>query len=183
AFAHASSGGLYGGGIQPIDETAPLAIAGRLKHYLSTKRAAELLADAYDGHFSVCALRYFFIYGAGQKPHMLMPRLAASVREGRALTLQGSDGMRMNPVHVADAAAATVAALKTSARGVVNIAGPETVSIRDIGTILGRALGRAPVFETTAGAPSDLVADIANMRATLGAPKITPESGLADALR
>ena len=180
AFVHASSGGLYAGGDAPLSETAPLAIAGPLAFYLSTKRAAEMLADAYTGQFAVAALRYFFIYGPRQRATMLVPRLIASVRDGRALTLQGADGMRLNPVFVIDAAIATVAAMRAKLTGVVNIAGPDVVSIRGIGAAIGALVGRAPAFETNDGAPKHLVADITRMRKELGAPTTSFAAGLKE---
>ena len=180
AFVHASSGGLYAGGDAPLSETAPLAIAGPLAFYLSTKRAAEMLADAYTGQFAVAALRYFFIYGPRQRATMLVPRLIASVRDGRALTLQGADGMRLNPVFVIDAAIATVAAMRAKLTGVVNIAGPDVVSIRGIGAAIVALVGRAPAFETNDGAPKLLVADITRMRKELGAPTTSFAAGLKE---
>jgi nucleoside-diphosphate-sugar epimerase len=181
SFVHASSGGLYGGGPKPFVETDPLTIGGRIAFYLSTKRATERLAESYSAHFAVAALRFFFIFGARQKAHMLMPRLVASVREGRPLTLQGERGMAINPIHSSDAAKAVVAAVRTRAKGVYNVAGPDVVRIRDIGEILGRHLGQAPRFERQTGVvPNDLVADISRMRTDLHAPEVSLADGLKE---
>ena len=181
AFVHASSGGLYGGGPKPFVETDPLIIGGRIAFYLSTKRATEQLAEPYQGLFAVAALRFFFIYGARQRPHMLMPRLAASVRDGHALTLQGERGMAINPIHARDAAHSVVAAVRRQATGVYNVAGPDVASIRDIGESLGRHLGRAPLFDVQRDvAPNNLVADIERMRKDLHVPKIALDDGLRE---
>lgn len=180
AFVHASSGGLYGGGAMPFKEDDALNFGGRLAYYLSTKRATEVLAAAYQDQFAVSALRFFFIYGARQRAHMLMPRLIASVREGRALTLHGDDGMALNPVQAYDAAAAVMAAMRAGKRGVYNIGGPETVRIRDIGEAIGQLLGRAPQFDVAGDAPNDLVGDITRMRTELHAPTIGLREGLRE---
>jgi UDP-glucose 4-epimerase len=181
AFVHASSGGVYGGGPKPFVETDPLAISGKLAFYLSTKRATEQLAEAYQPFFAVSALRYFFIYGTRQRANMLMPRLTASVREGRALTLQGERGMALNPIHASDAAKAVIGAIRNKARGIYNVGGAETARIRDIGEILGRHLGKAPVFETQKDVvPNDLVGDIGRMKADLHRPTVTLHEGLRE---
>lgn len=180
SFVHASSGGVYGGGAGPIAEDAPVRLEGPLKHYLSTKRAAELLADAYQAQFPVAALRYFFIYGARQRVTMLMPRLVDNVRAGRPLTLQGENGMAFNPVHVTDAARATIAALRKRARGAFNIAGPQTVTIRSVGETIGALLGVTPLFQGAEGRPNDLIADTARMRTELHAPAVSVRDGLAE---
>ena len=181
-FVHASTGGVYASGQAPLRETDPVELSGPLAYYVSTKRSAEILSEAYGGRFVVAALRYFFIYGPGQKSAMLMPRLIASVREGRALKLAGSDGMRFNPVHASDAAAATAAALRLTRGGVFNVAGPEVVSLRDVGERIGSAVGRPPVFEC--GPPGrDLIADTTRMAESLTKPRIHVTGGVADLCR
>jgi UDP-glucose 4-epimerase len=181
AFVHASSGGVYGGGPRPFVETDPLTIGGKIAFYLSTKLTAEKLAEAYQPYFAVSALRFFFIYGARQRASMLMPRLVASVREGRAIMLQGDRGIAINPVHSLDAAKAVIAAVRKKPNGVYNIAGPEVARIRDIGEILARHLGRDAVFETQKDAiPNDLVGDITRMKADLHTPAISLVDGLRE---
>jgi nucleoside-diphosphate-sugar epimerase len=181
AFVHASSGGVYGGGPKPFAETDPLTIGGKIAFYLSTKRAIEQLAEAYQPLFPVCALRFFFVSGARQRASMLMPRLAASVREGRALTLQGERGMALNPIHASDAARAVIGAIRNKARGIYNVGGAEIARIRDIGKILGRHLGKAPLFEIQKDAiPNDLVGDIARMKADLHIPAVSLNDGLRE---
>jgi nucleoside-diphosphate-sugar epimerase len=178
SFVHASSGGLYGSGSRPFVETDPLKIPARLAFYLSTKRSVEELGNAYQQCFAVTALRYFFVYGPRQRQNMLMPRLVASVREGRPITLQGQDGMLLNPVHVSDAAAATIAAVRKKANGTFNVAGPDVVSLRQIAEIIGKHAGFAPVYELAQGRPGDLVADTKQMRDCLGAPTVSMTVGL-----
>lgn len=181
AFVHASSGGLYRSADKPLREGDPTNLAGRLAFYLSTKLATENLAAAYAEQFAVAALRFFFIYGPRQRSTMLIPRLAHNVKVGNALTLQGQDGLRINPVHAVDAAKAVVSAAKNRAQGVFNIAGPETVSLRDIGDILARHLKTEPVFTVDPDAtPNHLVADTTLMTSKLHAPVIGPSEGLRE---
>jgi nucleoside-diphosphate-sugar epimerase len=176
---HASSGGVYGTGRDAFKETDPIRISGRLAFYNSTKHAAETLANAYQDQFTVIALRYFFIYGAGQTKRMLIPRLIQNVREGTPLKLAGATGIRLNPIYVDDAALATVAALDVPDSGIINVAGPQVVSIRDIGDTIARRLGTSARYEL-AGERSgdDVVADTARMRAILGAPHSSFEAGI-----
>lgn len=180
-FIHASTGGLYGRGNSPFGEESPIRLEGPLAFYCGTKRAAELLGMAYQGRFTVAALRFFFVYGPGQKETMLMPRLVRSVAEGRPVTLAGERGMRLNPIHVDDAAAAAVAALRLNRSAAINIAGPEVLSIRDVAEMAGQALNKQLVFERS-GEPegNDLIADISRMRELLHSPAIGFRAGVAD---
>ncbi len=54
---------------------------------------------------------------------------------------------------------------------VVNVAGPETLRVRDLALELGRRLGRTPRFTGTE-APDALLSDATRMQATLGPPTL-----------
>jgi UDP-glucose 4-epimerase len=140
--------------------------------YLATKAAAEELSAAYQPFFGVLALRFFFVYGQRQKPWMLIPRLIASIESGTPIAIAGTDGTRLNPVHVDDAAEAVVRAIEARVTGVMNVAGPEVLTIRRIGEVLAQELGRDASFASDATAtPEDVVGDIADLSSRLGAPR------------
>jgi nucleoside-diphosphate-sugar epimerase len=180
-FVYASTGGVYAPSTNPIGEAGRLAEP--MPFYPASKRAAELIAQAYAPHMHVALLRYFFIYGRGQKRDMLVPRLIDSVREGRAVALQGADGLRLNPVHASDAARATAAALRLESSATINVAGPEVLSIRKMCETIGGLIGREPVFETRPyETPPDFVADISRMTELLGAPRQRFSDGVLEAL-
>ena len=180
-FVYASSGGVYRP--QPgiaLTEDAPLHEPAKAGHYIGTKLASEALVGAYAGQFSTAILRYFFIYGPGQERSMLIPRLYDRVARGEAISLQGEAGMRINPVHARDAAAATAAAARLAQSVTANIAGPEVVSLRDIGERFAADLGVEPVFEQADGTPGDLLAATEVMSDLLAAPRIALADALAD---
>jgi nucleoside-diphosphate-sugar epimerase len=181
-FIVASTGGLYGASDEPVREAGPLVEdRGPLGFYFAAKRTSELVAAQYSSAMTTAVLRCFFIYGSRQSPQMLMPRLVESVREGRPITLQGRDGIRINPIHVDDAALAVERCLGLKKSDVLNIAGPEPVYLRRIAALIGDAVGRAPVFTVDEqGRPHHLVADIARMKAALGAPTIGMAQGIAE---
>jgi len=109
----------------------------------------------------------------------LIPRLVQSVREGRSITLQGQDGIRINPTYVTDAAAAIVQALTLAGSHKINVGGPEVLSLRQIGEIIGQRVGREPIFQIEAdAAPRHLVGDIGKMSQLLGAPQIQFADGV-----
>jgi UDP-glucose 4-epimerase len=179
-YIMASSGGIYGPNAQPyVAEDQLLAVDSPLGFYLGTKLSAEVLFQNYRKLFETGAiLRPFFIYGPGQGADMLVSRLIASVREGRPIQLQGLDGLKMNPVFVSDAAAAFEAALGLQGFHVLNVAGPEVVSLRALCEVIGRQLGLVPSFEHLQGEPSDYVASTAAAERTLGKPLVGVDEGL-----
>lgn len=181
SFVYASSGGVYRGrhGAE-LTEDSPLHAPDELGYYLATKLSSEALVGSYAAEFSTTVLRYFFIYGEGQARSMLIPRLYDRVRNGEPVVLQGRDGMRINPVHVKDAAAATVAAADLDVQAIVNVAGPETISLREIGELFGEHCDREPLFEQVSGQPTDLIGSTERMDGILLSPAITLPQSLSD---
>lgn len=180
SFVLASSGGIYRPGDQALQEDAPLTPGGDLGFYLGTKLAAEALAAGYVGHMNVIVLRFFFVYGPGQRPSMLVPRLLHGAAQGQPVRLSGPEGMRLNPTHVSDAANAIVKALALGGSHTINVAGPEVVGMRQLGAMVAEAVGQAPRFEVEeAAAPRHTVGDIQRMTELLGPPSVGLAEGLA----
>ncbi len=170
-FIFASSGGVYGNGSQAFNENASIVPAGQLGYYLGSKACGEIMVQSYASVFQVTVIRPFFIYGPQQNRSMLIPRLLDSVASGKPISLQGNDGIRINPVHVEDASAAVVAVLDTKESATYNIAGPDILSIRQIAEAMAEHLGKAPNFQRAEGEPKDLIADISAMQEQLWKPK------------
>jgi UDP-glucose 4-epimerase len=180
SFVYASTGSVYRPGDGPLREDSPLPPPGSLGFYAATKLCGELLAGGYCGLMNVVILRFFFVYGRGQKRHMLIPRLVDSVRSGTPVTLQGADGIRINPVHASDAAAAVAAALTLEGTHRINVAGPETLSLREAAETIAGLVAVPPVFAAGEGEPLDVVADTGLMARLLGAPVRRFRDGVAD---
>ena len=183
-FILGSTGGLYGTSDTAVNESSPIPDQrSQLGFYFAGKRSSELLANQYASQFNVATLRFFFVYGAGQPKEMLMPRLAANIQKGQPVLLQGQDGIRINPIHVDDAVLAVERCLSLAESRVLNIAGPEVLTLREIAEIMGAYLARAPVFTVDKIAvPNHLVADVARMTRALGAPEIGVKAGIAELL-
>jgi nucleoside-diphosphate-sugar epimerase len=178
-----SSGAVYAPGAVPLKEQDPPQPPS---FYGECKLAAERLAARFAPDISTIALRFFFVYGRDQHDSMFLPALARRIRAGLPVTIAEPDGMRTNPVHVSDAAAAVVAALEGSAEGPCNVAGPETMAIRGLAEVIGRAVGHEPVFEASPsgeGVGGDLIGDLARMRAVLHDPAVKVSDGIREALQ
>ena len=170
-FIYASSGGVYGAGSHAFKENSAISSLGQLGYYLGSKACGEILVQSYVSLFQVTIIRPFFIYGPGQNRGMLMPRLMDSVESGTPISLHGSDGIRVNPIHVEDACAAVLGVLGQKVSATYNIAGPDILSIRQIAEAMGDYFGNKPIFQQAEGEPKDLIADIAVMKSKLYSPR------------
>jgi UDP-glucose 4-epimerase len=179
-FILASSGGVYGAGDEAFKENAQIPHHGQLGYYLGSKLSGEVLAQNYSSLMNVTVLRFFFMYGKGQKRSMLVPRLIDNVMAGQAITLQGNDGIRINPIHVSDAVAALEHCLELEGSHTFNVAGAQVLSLRDIAGIIGEAVGRDPVFKIEEVESRHLIANIDALSESLIAPRVSFAQGILE---
>lgn len=179
-FVLASSGGIYGHGDEGFKEDQAIAAKGDLGFYLGTKLCVEVLAENYSPFMNIIILRFFFVYGPGQRSRLLIPRLVKAVKEERPIILHGKDGLKMNPTYVSDAASAVCHSLELKESQKINIGGPEILSLRQVGQEIGNILRKDPVFEVNEHIqPQHLVGDIKKMVHFLGEPLVKFKEGIA----
>jgi nucleoside-diphosphate-sugar epimerase len=180
-FVYASSGGIYGYSYEKFVETDS---TNPINFYLTSKYSSELLIGNYNPYFSTVVFRFFFVYGPKQKG-MLIPRLIENVRKGEPIIIYGKSGVRINPIHVQDAIRAFQPSLETPVSGVLNIAGDEVVSIKELSETIGRLVGKDPVFiYEKSNIPGDIIGDNSRMKSVLGVvPEIHLDKGIAELVK
>jgi UDP-glucuronate 4-epimerase len=142
----ASSSSVYGNAAeQPITEDAPTR---PFSPYGVTKLAMEHLASAYGANWglSTVVLRYFTVYGPGQRPDMGLHRFIAAVAAGRPVAVYGDGEQVRDFTYVADAAAATLAAVEADVApaSVFNVAGGSPATVNDLLRLVAEHVGRPP---------------------------------------
>lgn len=176
-FVLASTGSVYAPNVGPIDESSPLATPETSGWYAGSKLAAEAIVQGYKAHFIPVVLRPFFVYGAGQRRTMMIPRLADTIARGDVVTLSGDDGMLLTPTHASDAAGAFMLALALTEAATIDVCGPETLSLRAMCECLGDLIGRPPNFSVGSSGGAAFSVRGARMRELLGAPTCTFRAG------
>ena len=150
-----------------------------LNFYFGSKYSAELLIANYGTLFHTVVLRPFFVYGPGQRG-MLVPNLVERVIADEPVRIEGNPGLRVNPIHVADAVRVFEPALALDRSGVFNIAGDEVVTMTELVQLIGVATKREPRIEYRDSATDgNLVGDNTAMREVLG---VVPSIALRDGL-
>ena len=109
-------GGVYAHQNKHFKEEDRLALSEELGFYLGSKICAEIVSGAFSNILNLQILRFFFVYGQGQKQNMLIPRLIKNIREGNPISLDGKNGVVINPLYVSDAVSAieTLSKIKNS---------------------------------------------------------------------
>ena len=186
----ASSASVYGD-----PETLPMAEDGPLRPltpYCIAKRTGEQLLDYYARRSSLTwvALRFFNVYGPGQKPTAyytsVINHFVQRLRNGEPPVIDGEGAQSMDFVHVHDIARAVVAALEVDgarANVPVNIGTGIDTSVAQLARTLIEAVGVdvEPQFRPREVLVSRRMADITRAREVLGwKPTIDVRTGMQD---
>jgi len=114
--------------------------------YGAAKASAEILVRSYEAFLSCAIARIYHPYGP-EGNRFLINRLVSKVINGEAITLEGPNGIRVNPIYIDDLVAGIRLAIHSDEIGVFNLAGPDTVTLREFLDYIGELVGREPVIK------------------------------------
>ncbi len=187
-FVFASSSSVYGEICQAsVNEEHPTR---PFSPYGVTKLAAEHLCSLYGQNYGlpVVSLRFFTVYGPGQRPDMAFARLIRAALTGASFTLYGDGTQERDFTYVDDVIEGLVRAAENGhARGVFNIGGGQVVSLNEVISLVQELTGRSVRIERTGEEKGDVrrtSADISKIASALGyRPRRDLQFGLALQIR
>jgi UDP-glucuronate 4-epimerase len=156
--------------------------------YAATKRASELLGLAHH-HLTgmpVAMLRFFTVYGPGQRPDLAISKFMKLVRAGRPIPMFGNGHTSRDYTFIDDIVSGVVASYeKIDVHGyrVWNLGGSSPVTLSELIASIGRVAGVTPAIEHKPAQAGDVErtwADLTRSARELGyRPATTLEAGLA----
>ncbi len=132
-----------------IDEDAPLGLPDHL--YTASKLAGEMYCTSYAELYDVpCTiLRFGIPYGPRARPAAVIPIFVSKALEGEPLTIAGDGLQTRRFVYVEDLAEGVVAGLERGMAGrVYNLAGDETVTIRELADVVSGLIDDTEIVHT-----------------------------------
>lgn len=182
-FVFASSSSIYGDALtRPTPEgTQPRPISP----YGVSKLAAEHLCMAFHRELGlpVTCLRYFTVYGPGQRPDMGMHKLFRAAHRGESFGIRGDGSSTRDFTYVDDAVEATYRAGLCEWDGVANIGGGCPVALHEVVEAVADIAGPIELDHVpeVPGDARDTSADISRARRVLDyAPQTDLRSGLEE---
>jgi nucleoside-diphosphate-sugar epimerase len=132
-FIYGSSSSVYGHCPSlPMTEKSPL---NPLSPYGVTKLAAEQLCFLYFKNYGIptTSLRFFTVYGPGQRPDMAFHKFFKAIAEGKEITVFGDGTQTRDFTYIDDIIEANIASLEKAKIGeVYNIGGGHQEKLKDI---------------------------------------------------
>lgn len=183
-FIFASSGNVYARSTAAHRESDPLDV-GSLDPYVRAKIAGEEVVGRYAAYLTTVVARLFVPYGPGQSARRMIPAIAGRVRSGTPVVLVNEGQPATNPVHIDDASRQLAAMMLVSSSCVVNLAGTEVCTIRDLALRLSAELRREVTFVLQKAAERfDLLGDADRIAGITGIrPAIGLDAGLRGVIR
>jgi len=173
-FVFASSYSVYGLAKKvPFSEDLPLRQT--LSPYAATKLAGEHLCGNYAHLFGlrVVCLRFFTVYGPGQRPDLAIHKFTEAIHQGRPITQYGDGSTRRDYTYIDDIVQGVVGAIHHTGApfDIFNLGENQTITLTELIVEIERALGKKARIERLPEQQGDMpltCADITKARAFLG---------------
>jgi nucleoside-diphosphate-sugar epimerase len=128
---HASTSSVYGKFAvgNELQDTKPISPYGITK--LASENLLFALTNETDLDFTI--LRYFSVYGPGQRPDMAIHRFLAAIKKGELLNITGDGTQKRDITYVEDVTDATISAISlTDRKQIFNISGGKQFTLNQI---------------------------------------------------
>ena len=183
-FVFASSSSVYG-----INENFPWKEDERLlpiSPYAMTKLAGEMMGHVYSRQFDIrfVALRFFTVYGPGQRPDLAIHKFTKAILSGEPITMYGEGNTSRDYTYINDIVQGVRAAIyyDKSDFEIFNLGNNYTISLKDLIIAIETLTDKKAVIEKLPEQPGDLpktFADITKAKNLLGyAPQTQLQEGL-----
>ncbi|HXI61877.1 MAG TPA: GDP-mannose 4,6-dehydratase [Pyrinomonadaceae bacterium] len=184
-FVFGSSSSVYGTNAKvPFSEDDP--IVNPISPYAATKAAGELLSHTYSHLYGmrVVCLRFFTVYGARQRPDLAIHKFAKLISAGKPIPVFGDGTTRRDYTYIDDVIAGVRAAIDYDASKyeIINLGESRTVELRELISLLEKALGKKAQIDREPMQPGDVpqtFADIAKARRLLN---YNPQTQIEDGI-
>ncbi len=184
-FVFASSSSVYGvNDHYPWKEDEQLL---PISPYASTKLAGEMMGHVYHKLFGIrfIALRFFTVYGPGQRPDLAIHKFTRAIINGQPITMFGDGQTSRDYTFVDDTVQGIKGAIQYDKSGfeIINLGNNYTITLQDLVTGIEEVTGKKAVIKREPDQPGDVprtYADISKAKRLLG---YHPQTQLKEGLK
>lgn len=183
-FVFASSSSVYG-----VNDHFPWKEEEQLlpiSPYAMTKLAGEMLGHVYSKLFGIrfIALRFFTVYGPGQRPDLAIHKFTKSILNGKSISMYGDGSTSRDYTYIDDTVKGIIAATIYNETDfeIINLGNSYSVSLRELISSIENVIGKKATIEQLPEQPGDVpktFADISKAKKLLAyEPKTKLNEGL-----
>jgi UDP-glucuronate 4-epimerase len=184
-FVFASSSSVYGVNDHfPWKENEQLM---PISPYASSKLSGEMLGHVYSKLFGIrfLALRFFTVYGPGQRPDLAIHKFTKAILKGQPITMYGDGSTSRDYTFVNDTVQGIIGAISYTKSDfeIINLGNNYTVTLKQLITAIEELTGKKAVIEQLPDQPGDVpktFADISKAKELLG---YHPQTQLQEGLK
>jgi UDP-glucuronate 4-epimerase len=174
-FIFASSSSVYGDNPKQVPFHEDQDISKPISPYASTKAMGESLLYTYSHLYNlqVVALRFFTVYGAGQRPDLAIHKFSRLIDEGKPIPVFGDGSTRRDYTYVDDIIQGVMAAIAydRTPYEIFNLGESQTTELSTLIGLIEACLGKKAIIDRQPMQPGDVsvtYADISKARLLLG---------------
>ncbi len=183
-FVYASSSSVYGACPElPMSESSPLL---PFSPYGVTKLAAENLCSLYYQNYGVpsVSLRFFTVYGPGQRPDMAFHKFFKAIIEDTTLFIYGDGQQSRDFTYIDDVIEANLSCLENGNAGeIYNIGGGSQKKLKDIVLILEEVCQKKLRIKKEERQKGDVAHTLASIDKARKDLLYSPQTELSDGLK
>lgn len=184
-LVHASSSSVYGGQEKvPFSEDDPINLPW--SPYAATKRSNELMLATWHHLYGIesHALRFFTVFGPGQRPDLAISKFIRLIDEGKAIPFFGDGTTGRDYTFIDDIVQGVVASIdRVAGCEIINLGGDEPVTLTQMVETIEEVMGKKAELDRKPVQPGDVprtMADVSKAKRMLGyEPKTSFKEGVA----
>jgi len=182
-YVFASSSSVYGN-CHTVPFTEKQEMSEPISPYAFTKRSGEILNYTYHHLFNIDTvnLRFFTVYGPGQRPDLAIRKFTDLIRAGKPVTLYGDGNTSRDYTFIDDIVDGIVSSIELVMRSndffeTINLGNNSPITLTDMVNTISDVLGKKPEIIYDKMQPGDVIqtyADISKARRLLSYDPHTP---------
>jgi UDP-glucuronate 4-epimerase len=184
-FIFASSSSVYG-----INELVPWSEEDKLmpiSPYASTKLSCEMLGHVYSHLYGIrfLALRFFTVYGPGQRPDLAIHKFFKSIINGKPIPVFGDGSTSRDYTFVEDTVMSIEAAIsyESSQFEIINVGNHKTVTLSELISAIEDVCGKKAIIDRQSEQAGDVRQTYADINKATKLLKYHPKTDLQTGLR
>ena len=185
----ASSSSVYGNNIKvPFSETDNVDFA--ISPYAATKKSNEVMAHVYHNLFDldVILLRFFTVYGPGQRPDLAIHKFTKMIDEGKAIPFFGDGTTRRDYTFIKDIVDGVMASLEyvndhENCYEIINLGEATPIDLNTMVKTIEFALGKEATLNRLPMQPGDVNATFADIEKARRLLNYNPHTSFDDGIK